>query len=137
MDSPRNLDLPQSCFDSVVAYRPEPRRPWLFVGNHEETCWLSAYGLGQYPFKRCVFSDIGNHINPAFQPDLILSLPVNKGFDCIDLAQYLDQIGFCGRQRILNVDLPSPRIICAEVKQICPDLDFGILDPAELLELRI
>lgn len=62
------------------------------------------------------------------QPAMVFSPVLAKAFDCIDLALTLHKLGFSGAYRALAVGLPKPVVIEREVRQMCPHLDFAIVE---------
>lgn len=73
------------------------------------------------------FHDVTAELIASLEPEFILSPLVSGTFDCLDLAQVLHEIGFLGRFRILVPHLPNPRIITAEIKSLCPQLDLMLI----------
>ena len=73
------------------------------------------------------FSSIDSDLLKTLVPDIVLSPLLSRSFDCMDLAQVLDQSGFRGRFRVFTTKLPSPSVIIGEVKAICPNLDFDFI----------
>lgn len=60
-------------------------------------------------------------------PDVVLSPLVSSGFDCLDIAERLDRVGFVGRYRIVVDQLPRPDLIRREIKSAFPALDCDVL----------
>lgn len=81
----------------------------------------------------CHIYDLSALLQAGRHPDLVLSFAITPLFDCLDLAQMLSVNGFRGRQRIIDSDLPAPKMICREVKLACPGIDFAVLERSELL----
>ena len=46
----------------------------------------------------------------------------------IDLALELNRLGFSGEYRAISKDLPNPNVIEREVRQLCPHLDFKLIE---------
>lgn len=61
-------------------------------------------------------------------PEYILSPVVSTEFDCIDLATLLCRLDYRGPYRAVSADIPSPAIIEREIRQLCPNLDFGVIN---------
>ncbi|MEM7753692.1 MAG: hypothetical protein AAF230_09775 [Pseudomonadota bacterium] len=62
------------------------------------------------------------------QPAIVFSPVLANGFDCIDLAMALHKLGYSGEYRAIAIGYPKPAVIEREVKQMCPQLDFVIID---------
>lgn len=62
------------------------------------------------------------------RPGTVFSPVLARGFDCIDLALTLHKLGFSGEYRALAIGLPKPMVVEREVRQMCPQLDFGIIE---------
>ena len=73
------------------------------------------------------FSDLSQSLLDRLRPKLVLSPLLARDFDCIDLAQMLFTLGFTGQYRVISNDLPDPRIVLAEIRALCPGLDFDVL----------
>lgn len=73
------------------------------------------------------FSDLSRPLLERLRPKLVLSPLLARDFDCIDLAQMLFALGFTGQYRVISNDLPDPGIVLAEIRTLCPGLDFGVL----------
>lgn len=73
------------------------------------------------------FNEITSVMLDTLQPDIILSPLLCAAFDCLDLAQVLHSISFRGRYRVVTPTLPEPDIIVAEIKFLCPTLDFSFI----------
>lgn len=74
------------------------------------------------------FADLSRELLDRVKPRLVLSPLLARDFDCIDLAQMLFTLGFAGQYRVVSSDLPDPRVVVAEIRGLCPGLDFGIVD---------
>lgn len=73
------------------------------------------------------YSDITRELITALNPDIIMSAMLCGSFDCIDLAETLHGVGFIGRYRVIVPHLPNPGIISAEIRSLCPGLDFSLI----------
>lgn len=127
-----SIDLATIYDDTSKGFSRRAKPVCLFVGDESGLRRLSLHVPQGVRVARCRIADVSVWVTSDTPPDVILSFPINAHFDCVELAQLLNQLGFAGRQRIVNTDLPAPQIVCCEVRQACPELDFGILDPAEL-----
>lgn len=73
------------------------------------------------------FSEVTDSLLQQLSPVAVVSPVLAKGFDCIDLALLLHSLNYQGSYRAAAPDLPKPKLIEAEIAQICPRLDFGIV----------
>lgn len=73
------------------------------------------------------YGDLSRQLLERVRPKLVLSPLLARDFDCIDLAQMLHSLGFTGQYRVITSDLPDPRVVSAEIGQLCPGLDFAVL----------
>ena len=71
--------------------------------------------------------DVTDVLMSRLCPSVVLSPALTDRFDCIDLAMILHGIEFKGRYRAISGELPNPRMVENEIRQLCPGLDFGIL----------
>lgn len=74
------------------------------------------------------FHDLSSGLMALWRPDIILSSLLGEGFDVIDLARKLEEIGFAGRYRVLAPGVPQPELIRDEVAYNAPSVDFDILN---------
>lgn len=72
--------------------------------------------------------DISAELIESLRPEMVVSPLLARGFDCIDLAQALHASGFRGRYRAMARNLPDPEMIRREIRNLCPGLDFDILE---------
>ncbi len=94
------------------------RREWDQSGNQPP----DATGIAFVSFE-----DISHSFFEDRRPSVIFSPVLARGFDCIDLAVLLHRLGFTGSYRAISRDLPNPTVIEAEVRAVCPNLDFKIM----------
>lgn len=73
------------------------------------------------------FADLTARALSDSRADLVLSALVEPGFDAIELASLLSELGFGGRYRALTGRIPDPEIIVSEIRAANPDLDFQIV----------
>ncbi|WP_373356945.1 hypothetical protein [Pseudoroseicyclus sp. CXY001] len=59
-------------------------------------------------------------------PDLVVSPLLAEGFDALDLARRLAELGYRGRYRAVALSLPDPGLVQDEVRAVAPDLDFDV-----------
>lgn len=73
------------------------------------------------------FDDVTADLLDDFAPEIILSPMYASAFDAMDLAQRLHALDYRGRYRVTAPQLPDPDVICEEVAQLAPALDFDLL----------
>ena len=74
-----------------------------------------------------LYKELDERMLAIHQPDVVVSPVVTSGFDCIDVAQALPDIGFRGSYRAVTTGLPNPDIVRREVRALCPGLDFIVV----------
>lgn len=84
------------------------------------------------------FHEITTELMDALTPDIVMSSVMTRAFDCLDLAQALQETGFRGRFRVVAPELPNPKVIQAEIRAICPALDVAFIfcGPSEIRQLH-
>lgn len=124
-------NISTSKFFDVIAMsrheRQDDEKMTLLVGEYAhvqgaETLMPSSSAVFYLDFK-----DLSAEVFQAVNPDLVMSPVIGKTFDCLELAQFLEQTGFSGRYRVLLEDIPRPDIICREVRHVHPLLDFDVV----------
>jgi len=83
------------------------------------------------------FQQVDLGILEMIHPKTILSPVLCSSFDCLDLAMRLADLGFAGQYRAMSTQLPDPWLIRREIDEICPDLDFDIVDLARATGQRL
>lgn len=73
------------------------------------------------------FSDLTRELFEIYGPSFVLSPLLAHGFDCIDVSQVLQSLGFKGQYRAMAHNVPDPGLIKREISAICPDVDFDII----------
>lgn len=74
------------------------------------------------------FSALTGPLLEDFAPHFVVSPVVTRGFDIMDLAHRLWQLGYSGSYRALtDIELPNPALIVREVRLACPGLDVDVL----------
>ena len=73
------------------------------------------------------FRELDAGVLAAIRPRIVLSPLLSRGFDCLDLAERLNALGFDGQYRALADSLPDAGIVRHEVAQQFPGLDFDIV----------
>lgn len=99
----------------------------LAVGALEEVRNAGALyaesGKVSYVAFHQVTAELLDHLRPA----TVVSPVLATDFDCIDLAQLLNRFRFEGMYRAMTINLPKPRLVEAEIRQLCPRLNFSIV----------
>ncbi len=121
-------------YSSTPGTRSQSPLRCLFVGDMMSLRRVSLRMPLAMPVDICQIYDVAERLQQDEAPNLVLSFAITPMFDCLELAQMLVVNGYRGRQRIVDMDLPAPRVICREVRQACPALDFGILQINELAQ---
>ncbi len=100
--------------------------------------WVSAgKTLPQDPtLKYIEVDEISEALLERFEPEVVLSPLVGKGFDAIDVAVRLTSCGYVGRLRATSPDLPNPKLVTKEIRSICPKIDFDLLILSELSKIE-
>jgi hypothetical protein len=98
----------------------------LIVGD--AAAWLSAgRNLPNDPGLHYVsYDELTTTLLDQLSPDIVLAPLLGQGFDALDLAVMLADYGYKGRFRALCPKLPNPNLVLAEVKSLCPDIDFDL-----------
>lgn len=108
----------------------------LAVG--EMSLWRDAGRLLQ-PSSRITFvefSELSPEYLQAVVPEFVVSNVISRSFDCLDLAQLLYSADFLGRYRIIDYDVPDPRLVLHEINALCPGLDVDVVSLARAQALR-
>lgn len=74
------------------------------------------------------FGDVSRDLLAFYSPAAVYSPALGRSFDCIDLAVTLHELEYQGAYRATADGLPRPELIEREVLQICPELDFQIVN---------
>ena len=75
------------------------------------------------------FSDVTHDLLDALDPQIVVSSVLGRNFDCVDLAEKLDSIGFRGCYRLIGHGIPQPELVLREIRSLFPSLRVE-LDPA-------
>ena len=73
------------------------------------------------------FRELSTDVLERVRPDIVLSPLLCSSFDCMDLAQTLDALGFTGRYRAMSGQVPQPDLVRREIHACCPGLDFDLI----------
>lgn len=99
----------------------------LAVGSPKEWERSSACGRGSGNLLFVAFAEVDAELLRQTTPDAIISPALGWDFDCIDLAVRLTKLGYKGLYRATALNLPRPEVVECEIRQLCPNLDFGII----------
>lgn len=99
----------------------------LAVGDPQE--WRKqGHTLPSSGLAFVAFHDVTQETLDHLQPSVVFSPLLAKSFDCVDLAILLHGLGYSGEYRALAVGLPKPDLIEREVRQLCSQLNFRIVE---------
>lgn len=79
-------------------------------------------------FSFVEFSEVNQGLLNQIRPQLVAVPLLARGFDCVDLAMLLHGLGFSGEVRAVAVGLPNPELIEREVRTLCPQLNFRVVE---------
>lgn len=68
------------------------------------------------------FLDVTDELVEALNPEVVVSSVLGRNFDCVDLAEKLDEIGFRGRYRLIGHGIPQPELVLREIRSLFPSL---------------
>jgi hypothetical protein len=79
-------------------------------------------------FRFVSFSTLSHaHLHDP-RPELVVSALMGEEFDVVDVATRLSNLGYVGRYRaVMKQPLPDPDMVHDEVRQVAPQIDFGLL----------
>lgn len=98
----------------------------LIVGD--AAAWISAgRSLPDDPSLHYVsYEELSRRVLETVSPDIVLAPLQGQGFDALDIAVLLESFQFKGRFRALCPTLPNPKLVMAEIKLLCPNVDFDL-----------
>jgi len=114
--------------DHLIILVVGDKRHWATVGN--EMPLESYLAFAEY-------HNVSKELLKAVNPDIVLSPLLCPSFDCLDLAQTLENIGFKGRFRVMTPKLPKPEIVAAEIRNHCPSINFEFILTRETKKSRL
>lgn len=88
----------------------------------------------QERFHFHAFDEVCAELLDRLRPNIVLSALMGAGFDAIELAARLDQLGFSGRYRALAHDLPDAALVCREVRAAAPRIDFDLVSTSDVFD---
>jgi hypothetical protein len=97
----------------------------LVVGEHDRP--QVPLHLGDCPVAFAEIHEVGAELLDSLRPDVVLSPLLARSFDCIDLAQILEAVGFEGAYRAMTPPLPAPDLVRREIRSLCPGVNFDLL----------
>ena len=117
----------------VSANEEEARRD-VILAIGDVSAWRS--GGGSIPVSEGLafaeFHEVTRDLLRILEPALVVSPLLSRRFDCLDLAQLLAGLGFRGKYRVIDSELPDPSLIVREVRALVPGLDFAVARETEL-----
>ncbi len=125
-------------YKTTATVRPETKRKKLRQTGAAEASEVVVLAVGEYtnwgrvgpslPWDGKIsfagFGEIDAALISQLDPDVVVSPLVCRNFDCIELAQILDQTGFRGLFRVFTEGLPNPAIVLAEAQALCPNIEI-------------
>ena len=73
------------------------------------------------------FEEVTGELLETLSPNIVLSPLLCASFDCLDLAQVLQRLGYNGRYRVLTQNVPDPMLVKCEIRSISPSIDFDLI----------
>lgn len=73
------------------------------------------------------FAEIDAAALARIRPEVVISLMVGPGFDCIDVAERLTEAGFRGTFRAVAPRVPDKGMVQREISDRFPGLDFDLV----------
>jgi hypothetical protein len=125
--------LPQQVVVPVSSVPPEilgglgPGAMILVIGHPRPGGTGAHPALVQHGYRLACLGELDAGLLGAVQPDMVISALIGDGFDAIDVARRLVQLGYRGPYRALSHPLPRPGLVRAEVRAAAPDLDFDLV----------
>lgn len=111
----------------AVSTETKSNRNVLAVGSPEEWDRRTGYRRRTGSLTFVAFAEVTRELLEELRPVAVVSPALAWEFDCIDLAARLCRLGYHGVYRAMAADLPRPEVVEAEIAQLCPGLDFGIV----------
>ena len=84
-------------------------------------------------FAHAEFAELDVQLIAQVMPDIVLAPLFGRGFDAVDLADRLTEMGYRGALHAVTAPLPDPEAVRREVKHHCGDIVFSLIelkDPA-------
>ena len=102
----------------------------LTVRDNSNPAGLQLVLSGRSDVTSASYHEITPALLADFNPGMVVSMVVSADFDCLDLAMILQASGYAGCYRAIALELPLPTMVINEVKSLCPELDFDIINAA-------
>lgn len=113
---------------SVEAQPGEQRQAATILAVGSPDVWENDGRLPRHGSVAYVsFNDVDDALLEQLRPEAVVSPALARDFDCIDLAMLLSALNFSGSYKATAFGLPKPKLIEAEIAQLCPRLDFEII----------
>lgn len=102
----------------LLMVSPEPNLPPMLRGLHDTAVFHSRLRA------------LSAALLERLQPEIVLSPLLCEEHDIIDVARRLKACGYHGALRALSPPLPRINMVLGEVRQICGQCDFDIIELA-------
>lgn len=99
----------------------------LVIGTLREAVKAGRGALQDEGVRFVSFRDLTRDLLADTKPEMVLSALMGEGFDALDLARVLSDLGFQGLYRALTPPLPDPKSVRDEILGAAPGLDFDLL----------
>lgn len=115
---------------TVEALPTEKREAITILAVGSPDAWLRDVGCLPRPgnVAYVAFNDVTGDLLQELRPETVVSPALARDFDCIDLAMLLCALRFTGSYKATAFGLPKPKLIEAEIAQLCPRLNFEIIN---------
>ncbi len=114
-------------FEIVGVNEPSSDLKAVAVGDTDE--WMREGNfVPREGMAFLAFHDVDEETLSALRPAIVFSPLLANTFDCIELALLLSKLGYGGKYRAVSENVPKPEVIEREVRQLCPKLDFRIVE---------
>ena len=104
-----------------------PRKMVLVVGDARSMQTDIGTRIIGNGFAYADIQQIGAELIDTLAPDIVISALFTPSFDCIDLAQILEALGYSGSYCAVSSPLPAPELIRREIRNFCPRLRFELI----------
>ena len=100
----------------------------LAIGHLDEWCGNGKPLPAGDQVSFLSFEELNAESLAQYLPSVIYSPVLAHGFDCIEVALLLRDLGFVGAYRACAIGLPKPEVIEREVRQLCRTFTFEIVE---------
>lgn len=74
------------------------------------------------------YHDLCGDVLTGYAPRLVIAPMIGAGYDCVELARRLSDLGYRGALRALGPVLPMPHLVLAEVAEVTQgEIDFDLM----------